>query len=128
MKFLSCLRQSYLRVIITCFFLEQYHLLNENFYLNTQRIVQFKFNSNSHIYLYDLEGKTLYYSCPSFFKLREDLGIHFSTYKKCIEQDHPYLGFFKITNTLLEGATSSNLNLLELNSLIAEKHASKNAG
>jgi hypothetical protein len=108
-------------------YLEQYHLLNKKFDLNTQRMVQFRALRPHKIYLYDLEGKILYYSCDSYSKLQKDLGIHYVTFKKCIEQGNNYLNFFKITDTLIEDGKNSvgrklaGLNLIELNGLIAEK-------
>lgn len=106
-------------------FLEQYHLISNKFDLNTQRIVQFRALRPHNVYLYDLEGKTLYYSCSSFSRLKEDLGIHYNTFKKCLKQGNSYLNFFRITDTL-EDAKKSDLNLIELNSLIAEKQKLKN--
>ena len=103
--------------------------LNKNFDLNTQRTVQFRALRPHKIYLYDLEGKILYYSCSSFSKLKEDLGIHYTTFKKCLEQGNNSLNFFRITDTLIEDANNSvapRLNLIELNSLIAEKQVLKN--
>jgi hypothetical protein len=107
-------------------FLEQYHLLNKNFDLNTQRTVQFRALRPHKIYLYDLEGKILYYSSSSYSELRQDLGIHYATFKKCLEQEKNYLNFFRITDTLIEDVKNSDLNLIELNSLIAEKQTLKN--
>lgn len=111
-------------------FLEQYHLLNKKFDLNTQRTVQFRALRPHKIYLYDLEGKILYYSCYSHSKMRKDLGIHYATFKKCLEQGNNYLNFFKITDTLIEdgknSVASAGLNLIQLNSLIAEKQELKN--
>jgi hypothetical protein len=107
-------------------FLEQYHLLNNKFDLNTQRTVQLRALRPHNVYLYDLEGKILFYSCSSFSKLQEDLGIHYATFKKCLEQENNYLNFFRVTDTLIEDAKNSSLNLIELNSLIAEKQMLKN--
>ncbi len=106
--------------------LEQYYLLNKQFDLNTQRIVQFRALRPHKIYLYDLEGKTLYYSSISFNQTQRDLGLHYSVYKKCIDQGNSYLNLFKITNTPIEGAIKSNLNLIELINLISEKQELKN--
>jgi hypothetical protein len=81
------------------------------------------------VYLYDLEGKTLYYSCSSFSQLQKDLGIHYATFKKlrsALKQGSSYLNFFRVTDTLIEDANKSDLNLLELNSLIVEKQTLKN--
>lgn len=107
-------------------FLEQYHLLNKKFDLNTQRTVQFRALRPHNVYLYDLEGKILYYSCSSFSKLQEYLGIHYSTLKKCLQEENNYLNFFRITDSLIENAKKSSLNIMELNSLIAEKQTLKN--
>jgi hypothetical protein len=108
-------------------YLEQYHLLNKKFDLNTQRTVQFRALRPHKIYLYDSEGKILYYSCDSYSKLQKDLGIHYTTFKKCLQQGNKYLNFFKVTDTLIEDGKNSvataGLNLIELNGLIAEKQA-----
>jgi len=45
--------------------LEQYHLLNKRFNLNTQRVVNFRVNQGTDIYLYDIEGKILFYASKS---------------------------------------------------------------
>ena len=77
-------------------FMEQYHLLNKKFNLNTQRIVNFRVNQGKKIYLYDLEGKTLYYSAKSLNEIKGVLGIHAETISNCIKNGDTYLGFFKI--------------------------------
>lgn len=74
-------------------FLEQYHLLNQKFDLNTQRVVQFRALRPHVIYLYDKEGKILYYSSESYSQIQKDLGLHYSVYKKCIDQGNSYLNF-----------------------------------
>ena len=118
-------------------YLEQYHLLNKKFDLNTQRTVQFRALRPHKIYLYDSEGKILYYSCDSYSKLQKDLGIHYTTFKKCLQQGNNYLIFFKITDTPLffikkrgedgkNSVATAGLNLIQLNSLIAEKQMLKN--
>lgn len=110
-----------------CFlFLEQYHLLHKQFDLNVQRIVNFRVNQGNKVYLYDIEGKTLYYTGNSFNQLQGDLGIHFNTYTKCVKKGQSYLNFFLISHDLLESVKKSNLTLLELNSLIAEKQTEYN--
>lgn len=68
-------------------FLEQYHLLHKRFDLNTQRIVNFRVNQGNRVYLYDIEGKTLYYMSNSFNNLQGDLGIHFDTYSRCVKKE-----------------------------------------
>ena len=77
-------------------FLEQYHLLNKKFNLNSQRIVNFRVNQGTNIYLYDLEGKTLYYTSKSLNQIKGDLGIHHTTCTNCIKKDDSFLNFFKI--------------------------------
>ena len=57
-------------------FLEQYNLLDSNFNLNTQRVVNFRVNQGNTVYLYDFEGKILYYTATSLNVLKADGGIH----------------------------------------------------
>jgi hypothetical protein len=106
-------------------FLEQYHLLHKKFKLNTQRIVNFRVNQGNNIYLYDLEGKTLFYSSRSLNQIKNELGIHYLTCNKCIKHGNSYLDFFKITDTPISGAKKSGLSLIELISLISEKQTEK---
>lgn len=109
---------------------EQYYLLHESFNLNSsslpedggQRIVNFRVNQGNRIYLYDLKGKTLYYSSKSLSQIQGDLGIHPHTCKICIKGNN-YLNFFKITDIPVVGANQANLSLVELASLISEKKA-----
>lgn len=102
-------------------FLEQYYLLTQKHNLNTQKIVNFRVNQGKSVYLYDLEGKILYYASKSFNQLQGDLGIHFNTYTNCIKKGVSYLNFFKLTHTPLDGAIKSSLTLKELQSLITDK-------
>jgi hypothetical protein len=104
-------------------FLEQYYLLRrklESFNLNSQRIVNFRVNQGNRIYLYDLKGKTLYYSSKSLSQIQGDLGIHPQTCKSCIKGNN-YLNFFKITDIPVVDANQANLSFVELASLISEK-------
>jgi hypothetical protein len=100
-------------------FLEQYYLLHKDFYLNTQRIVNFRVNQGTNIYLYDLEGKTLYYSFKSLNQIKGNLGIHPDTCNNCIKEGKSYLNFFKIANTPIKGASVAKFNIPELASLIS---------
>jgi hypothetical protein len=104
-------------------FLEQYYLLNKNFNLNSQRIVNFRVNQGTNIYLYDLDLKTLYYKSNSLNQIKAELGIHHATCTNCIKKGDSYLNFFKITNTEIDGAKKANLNVYDLANLIctAEK-------
>lgn len=102
-------------------FLEQYHLLNKKFNLNTQRIVNFRVNQGKKIYIYDLEGKTLYYCGKSLNAIKGVLGIHYATCTNCIKNGESYLNFFKITDTPVNGAVKINLSIPEIINLIEKK-------
>lgn len=101
-------------------FLEQYYLLHKSFNLNTQRIVNFRVNQGNLVYLYDFDGRILYYSSKSLNQIQGDLGIHPSTCKNCFKGNN-YLNYFKIKDTPIEGAVIANLTVSEVASLIAEK-------
>lgn len=107
-------------------FLEQYYILTQNYKLNTQQIVNFRVNQGKNVFLYDLEGKILYYSAKSYNQLQGNLGIHFNTYTNCIKKGDSYLKLFKLTHTPIDGAIKSYLTLEELQGLIAEKQAEYN--
>ena len=96
------------------------YLLHKSFDLNTQRVVNFIVNQGNHVYLYDLNGRTLYYSSKSLNQIQGDLGIHPNTVKSCIKGNN-YLNFFNLTDTLIEGAIPANLSIAELASLISDK-------
>jgi len=98
--------------------LEQYHLLNKKFNLNTQRIVNFRVNQGKKIYIYDLDGKTLYYSGKSLNVIKGILGIHYATCTNCIKNGDSYLNLFKITDTPIDGAEKTNLSIPEIINLI----------
>jgi len=99
-------------------FLEQYYLLSKEFNLNKHKIVNFRINQGYKIYLYDLNYKTLYYRSNSLNEFCRDLGIHYSSYKKCIANDSPYLNFFKISKSLITEAIPINLSYFKLRELI----------
>lgn len=102
-------------------FLEQYYLLNKEFNLNTQRIVNFRVNQGKTIYIYDLERKTLHYCGKSLNQIRSNLGIHYATCTNCIKNGDSYLNFFKITDTPIDGASEANLSFPELVDLFSTK-------
>lgn len=102
-------------------FLEQYYLLHEEFNLNTQRIVNFRINQGKNIYLYDLEGKILYYSSNSLKKFMDVLRTHHETCTNCIKTGESYLDYFKITDTPISDAIQSDLTLPELLELLENK-------
>jgi len=101
-------------------FLEQYYLLDKRFNLNTHKIVNFRVNQGFKIYLYDNNYKTLYYTCNSLNAFCADLGIHHSSYRKCITKGSLFLDFFIISNTLIEDAVPANLTLSELHDLLVQ--------
>jgi hypothetical protein len=102
-------------------FLEQYYLLNKEFNLNSQRIVNFRVKQGTSIYLYDDKSQILYYQTSSLNGMKLDLGIHHSTYTKCLKNGSLYLNYFKITNRLNSYAIKANLSLTDLTNLISEK-------
>lgn len=106
-------------------FLEQYHLLDKSHDLNTHRVVNFRANQGLKIYLYDIPGKILYYTSNSLNAFCADLGIHHSSYKKCISKNIPFLDFFTISNTFIEEAVSSDLTESDLRKLINEQRKKK---
>jgi hypothetical protein len=104
-------------------FLEQYYLLKKEFNLNTQRIVNFRVNQGTSVYLYDKDSKILYHSTSSINGLNLDLGIHYTTITKCLKNGSLYLNYFKITNKHVIDATKANLSLVQLGNLIYEKRS-----
>ena len=102
-------------------FLEQYHLLNSKFNLNSQRIVNFRVNQGMNIYLYDKEFKILYYTSKSLNQINSELGIHYKTCINCIKNGNLFLNFFNISDKKIEEVTKTNLNLDDLIKLISEK-------
>ncbi len=102
-------------------FLEQYYLLNKEFNLNTQKIVNFRVKQGISIYLYDKDGKFLYYYAYSLNGMRSDLGIQHATSTKCIKNGCLYLDYFIITNKLITSNIKAGLSLLELIKLISDK-------
>src|SRR5258708_33704803 len=74
--------------------LEQYHLLNKEFNLNTLRIVNAGSSKGNGIYVYDLTGSTLYYHAKSRIELKRVLKIHTETSKKYVNSKIPYLNKF----------------------------------
>lgn len=101
-------------------FLEQYFLLDKSFNLNTQRMVNFRVNQGFKVFLYDLDCKTLYQRSNSLNAFCADLGIHSSSYRKCISTGVPYLGLFVISNTLIPEAIPANLTESEVYELLVK--------
>lgn len=104
-------------------FLEQYHLLNSCFNLNTQRVVNFRVNQGNTVYLYDSQKNILYYTATSLNGLKADLGVHHSTVTKCIKTGSLYLDYFIITDQLNPDAKKAGLSLEELSKLISDRRS-----
>ncbi|CAG8962406.1 hypothetical protein HYFRA_00013638 [Hymenoscyphus fraxineus] len=68
-----------------------------------KKVVNFRVNQGTDIYLYDIEGKILFYASKSLNQIRGDLGIHYATCTNCIVKGNSYLNYFRITNTPIEG-------------------------
>lgn len=102
-------------------FLEQYYLLYKDFDLNTQRIVNFRVNQGNSIYLYDKEGKTLFYASRSINQMQGELRIHPNTINSCIKTGNKYLDFFTISDIELENTVKSNLILEDLVNILGDK-------
>jgi hypothetical protein len=106
-------------------FLEQYFLLDKSYNLNTQKIVNFRVNQGFKIFLYDLECKILYHSSSSLNAFCADLGIHSSSYRKCISNGVPYLDLFVISNISIPDALPANLTESELCDLLIKSRKGK---
>lgn len=102
-------------------FLEQYYLLYKDFDLNSQRTVNFRVTQGNGIYLYDAEGKTLFYSSRSINQMQSELRIHPNTINGCIKTGNKYLDFFIISDVELENTVKSDLLLEDLITLIEDK-------
>lgn len=101
-------------------FLEQYYLLDKSFNLNTHKVVNFRVNQGFKVFLYDLDCKTLYYSSSYLNAFCADLGIHSSSYRKCISSGVPFLDFFVISNTLITEAVPANLSVSDVRDLLSQ--------
>lgn len=94
--------------------LEQYHLLNKEFNLNTLRVVNAGSSKGDAIYVYDLTGSTLYYHAKSNIELKRVLKIHPETSKKYVDSKLPYLNKFLLLSHPLPTTLTSNLSVNEL--------------
>ena len=98
--------------------LEQYHLLNKEFNLNTLRVV----NAGSSIakgggdpvFVYNLTCSTLYYHARSKIELKRVLKIHTKTSKKYLDSKIPYLNKFFLLSYPIPTALTSNISVKEL--------------
>ena len=94
--------------------LEQYHLLNKEFNLNTLRVVNAGSSKGDPVYVYDLTCSTLYYHAKSNIELKRVLKIHTETSKKYVDSKLPYLNKFLLLSYPIPTALTSNLSVDEL--------------
>lgn len=97
--------------------LEQYHLLNKEFNLNTLRVVNAgssKGGRSALVYIYDLTCSTLYYLSKSKIELKRVLKIHPETIKNYIDSKRPYLKKFLLLSYPISTALISNISTEEL--------------
>jgi len=94
--------------------LEQYHLLNKEFNLNTLRVVNAGSSKGNPVYVYDLTCSTLYYQAKSNIELKRVLKIHTETSKKYVDSKLPYLNKFLLLSYPIPTALTSNLSVDEL--------------
>lgn len=92
-------------------FLEQYHLLDKQFNLNTLRVVNAGCSKGNAVYVYDLTMSTLYYKAKSNIELKRVLKIHTETSKKYTDSKLAYLNKFFLTSCPTTTALTSNLPL-----------------
>lgn len=96
--------------------LEQYHLLNKEFDLNTLRVVNAGSSKGlgESVYVYDLTCSTLYYHASSKIELKRVLKVHPETCQKYLDSNLPYLNRFLLLSGLIPTAVKSNMSTQEL--------------
>lgn len=82
--------------------MEQYHLLQKDFDLNTLRVVKAGPGKGHEVYIYDLSLDTLYYHSSSLIELKRVLNIHPETCKKFLDSD--ILGKFMLLTSFIPTA------------------------
>jgi hypothetical protein len=101
--------------------LEQYHLLNKEFNLNTLRIVNAGSSTGNPIYVYDLRCSTLYYHAKSSIELKKVLKVHPITSKKYVDSKMPYLNRFLLLSYPILTALTSNIPVDKLVDIMKEE-------
>ena len=94
--------------------LEQYYLLNNEFNLNTLRVVNAGSSKGDAVYVYDLACSTLYYHAKSKIELKRILKIHTETSKKYVDSKIPYLNKFLLLSYPIPTALTSNISIEDL--------------
>lgn len=82
-------------------------MLHSSFDLNSYRVVNFRVNQGNAVYIYDKEGKILYYSSKSVRQMTDEIGISHFTFKAHLDKDSYYIGHFKFSSLALEDAVPS---------------------
>lgn len=103
------------------FILEQYHLLNKEFNLNTLRVVNAGSSKGDPVYVYDQTCSTLYYHAKSKIELKRVLKIHTETSKKYVDSKILYLNKFLLLSYPIPTALMSNISVEELVSLMQKE-------
>jgi hypothetical protein len=67
-------------------FLEQYFLLDSQFNLNSQRIVNFRTKQAKSLYVYNKDLSILYHTANSMSALKKEIGIHHSNIQSCLQE------------------------------------------
>nr|AMX22278.1 GIY-YIG endonuclease [Cryphonectria parasitica] len=101
--------------------LEQFHLLNKEFNLNTLRVVNAGSSKGDPVYVYDLTCSTLYYRAKSKIELKRVLKIHTETSKKFVDSNLPYLNKFLLLSYPIPTASISNISIEELLGLMQKE-------
>jgi hypothetical protein len=101
--------------------LEQYHLLNKEFNLNTLRVVTAGSSKGDSIYIYDLTCKILYYRANSKIELKRVLKIHPETAAKFLDSKLPYLNKFILLSFPIPNAELSSLSTDKLLVIMQEE-------
>jgi hypothetical protein len=91
--------------------LEQYHLLNKEFNLNTLRVVNAGSSKGENIFIYDLTCKILYYQANSKIELKRVLKIHPETVAKYLDSKVPYLNKFLFLSFPLTSSSTDLINI-----------------
>ena len=67
--------------------------MKKEFDFNIQKIVNFRVKQGKNVYMYDKDGKILYYSSYSLNGIKNVLGLHPTTTSKCQKYGYLYLDY-----------------------------------
>lgn len=101
--------------------LEQYHLLNAAFNLNTIRVANNPSGSNAkELFMYNSDQSLLYFASSQQIDFIKLLNIHHTTFTKHLTNGTFYLGKYLFTQELLLTATLVEMTTLELSLMIEQ--------